>query len=82
MLEVATLILDNKDKLSNLIQKLQDAEEWLLRASQDDRKAKNDLDETRSRVCRVQSDLHRLGDELEHHSHMFHDLSQKMKALL
>ena len=82
ILGIAILILDNKDKLSGLVQKYREAEECLLKAGQDDRVAREDLVKARESVSRVQSDLFRLGEALEAHSKMFLDLSHNIRNLL
>ena len=81
VLGIAILILDNKDKLSGLLQKYRDVEECLLAGGQDDHVAKEDLVKARESVSRIQSDLFRLGEVLEAHSKMFLDLSHNIRNL-
>jgi hypothetical protein len=82
ILKIAILILDNKDKLSGLVQKYRDVEECLLKGCQDEHVAREDLNKAGESISRAQADLFKLGEALEAHSKMFLDLSYDVRKIL
>ena len=82
ILEMALVVLDNKEKLTGLAQKYRDAEECLLKAGQDDHVAREDLDKAGESISRAKEDLFRLGEALEAHSRMYLDLSYDVRKIL
>jgi len=82
VLGIAILILDNKEKLSGLVQKYRDAEKCLLKAGQDEHVAREDLNKAGESISRAREDLFRLGETLEAHSKMFLDLSYNVRKIL